>query len=518
MMKNIIKRKFINIIISNRILLLFNLVIFSFTAGLDIKPVLEIGGGASNYIIISLINHYYVLYGMLPIISVIIAKYIKNIRSEEKLRYRNRQSQIFVDISSFGAWLFCYFLLHLVILFVVGLTVFGSWREVALTRVEAYNEIFMLLETYMSVFGSPSLAILSIIGYYCFGFIVYFSLFSVLNYKIGYKNTIKLYVLIFLLTFIGFKTNLSFSIPVIFFNNYILLHHGLFVNGTFSFIVTIVLGLLIIAYSVGIKVTLQKMTLIDELTVPRKIKRLVALIFLAILCLEWLRLFYQNQYDPLDVIISLLAGSYLKFSFVEWAKTSLIYLMPIFFISISFSKIRHYAEMPIFVRYKSKRFLSWKLLTKYTRFVFSYVCLVFMCCLLLFIFRGNSSSYNNALADIFGVNFGVKVFLSYMVLFTVNTFFCLVLFFILNKFIKETASFIIMVILFLLNVLISDTNIMKINLGILSYLNSVKQNSGSFKISLLIMIMFVLLYYFFMWRNGKNENHRIKPSVKKIQN
>lgn len=61
-------------------------------------------------------------------------------------------------------------------------------------------------------------------------------------------------VLIYILTFIGFKTEIKSLLPILCFNNYILLHHGLFVNGVLKFALVLMTGLIILLFSTGQRV------------------------------------------------------------------------------------------------------------------------------------------------------------------------------------------------------------------------------------------------------------------------
>lgn len=198
----------------------------------------------------NLTDHYYVLYCMIISLIVIISKDIKDINYTQQLRYKN--------IFAYNLSRIRYFLAHILILLLIDALNFKNTTSISPIRLEGYNEIVDLYNRYINIFDNIILANFAVIIYFIFGFTVLYALLTRINQNKGYKNTIVSAIIIYILTYIGFKTDLKTKLPVLFLNNYILLHHGLIVNGLFKFILAIAIGILIILFSVVKPKTIAK--------------------------------------------------------------------------------------------------------------------------------------------------------------------------------------------------------------------------------------------------------------------
>lgn len=251
------------ITVENKIPLLLNFFVLFFLCVLASKDYVGENISIFQYVLAILTNHYYVLYSMVPVLFIIMARYIKGIRDIEVVRYKSYYNQIINSTKTFITWLFLYFISHVAIIFIVGIKTFGFTDQHILVSDAAYDELVILLNMYAEYFNSSLLSVVLCIIYFVFGFTVLFSLLSYINYKYGYKNVTVLSVVVYILMFVGFRAEMKSIVPFVCFNNFILLHHGLFVNGLGKFILVLSAGILIILFCFGKKIKTYNSTFSD---------------------------------------------------------------------------------------------------------------------------------------------------------------------------------------------------------------------------------------------------------------
>ena len=119
---------------SSRVLLFVNFCTLCFLCGFELEPFQKQNSGLGEYILAILTNHYYVLYCMLPVLFIIIAKYIKTIQDMEAVRFQNAFCQIRVLALRFSGWLCVYLLCHVLLPCAIGgkyLKIHGLTEQIA---------------------------------------------------------------------------------------------------------------------------------------------------------------------------------------------------------------------------------------------------------------------------------------------------------------------------------------------------------------------------------------------------
>jgi len=96
----IIKSKVINLFLANKALLALNFCVLCFVAGSARATAITYHLGLFDYALLVLVDHYYVLYCLLPIMLVIITKHLRSLSDIEKIRYRNTNQMMRIEILS----------------------------------------------------------------------------------------------------------------------------------------------------------------------------------------------------------------------------------------------------------------------------------------------------------------------------------------------------------------------------------------------------------------------------------
>lgn len=459
-------RKCKRIFVENRILLLINFGVLCFLCGSIIRKYREVDMGIWGYMLSILTNHYYILYCVFPILLIIIARHVRNVNDIEMIRYSNAFQQIKMSTKSFIQWLMAYMVLHLVITFVIGIRTFDLSIHPQNIKVEAYDELINILNTYIEYFSNSLFAVILNVVYFLFGFTVLISLLSYINYRYKYRNVILSSVLIYILTFIGFKTELKAIIPIVCFDNFILLHHGLFVNGSAKFLLTILFGVLVIQFCFGRMFKVNKYGF-KEFIISKKEKYISALVVLVLFLLELLRKIGNVDFNFKDVIIMTLFGTNEKYaSFIPWLRITILYLIPLFFIGIADSRIKKYGQAPILIRTKSKLSFERKLTGAYMNYIFLYTLFVYALGSVFYFMGGVGTLSNEYFISEFNINFTYGILSMYFVIFLVNLTFDFVIFKILCKFANGIVSFLAILFFKFFFFMLPTFNLFDLNFGL----------------------------------------------------
>jgi len=508
MNSKIIKSKVINLFLANKALLALNFCVLCFVAGSARATAITYHLGLFDYALLVLVDHYYVLYCLLPIMLVIITKHLRSLSDIEKIRYRNTNQMMRVEIFSFTAWFTFYLFLSLLSVLLIGLPTFKPNMFAGNIGGCSHNEILLLLGEYAAFSRIPIISILVALLYYGFGFTTLTAILSLINNKKGSRDSVSAAVVILVLTFIGFHTSLSEKLPVLFLCNYIIFHRGLFMNGLPSFLLTVLTGLGIILFALGYKPpTIARKSLLSELTVSRKMKQIIFLFISGLILIEYFQLVYEGNSNIRDLAIRFLLGTNTDFqSFIGWIKICLIYFSPLFFVGVSISKIKQYQELPIFMRFESIANLHWNILWQYAAFVLQYAGFIAVFLTTLFIFGKNSSPMSVALYESFGIQLTIPHFIGNIFVFIITMLFNLALFLMISQVANETVAFIGIISLSFVNLLVPGIHLFEINPGILMFLETIQQGVDWLLIKIALMLGVSIGFLIFV-RRRIHANH-----------
>ncbi len=496
------------IILENRILLSVNFFVFCFLCGIALNEYREINIGIFGYILSVITNHYYVLYCMLPTILIIIAKYIRGQRDIETIRFKSFFHQIGSSIKSFTIWMLLYISTHFTIAFFIGIQVFKSSNYQAIVDDSFYNELVIVLNMYSQHFYYLAFAVVLVAIYFMFGFVVLFSLTSYVNYKYGYKKMIIASVLIYILTFIGFKTELKSTLPILCFNNYILLHHGLFVNGVLKFTLVLITGLLILLVCSGKRITNRSGYKTSYLFVSKKENIISFIIVLSMFLIEVLRNLGNESFSMKDVPVLVMLGTGGGYSsFISWFRMTIIYMAPLFFIGVVDSRIKTYGQAPVLIRMKSKLEFDYKLTVEYIKYIFKYTLYMTLVGNVFYFLGFYMNQGDNYLNELLGLQITNLKLNLYFVIFFVYLIFDFLIFKIISDYTSGVVAFVSILIAKFILFVVPSSNYFTFNFGIIDFCNNLKQQKTLIKI--LPLLFFIVIYFIvFSRKRYKYVNHR----------
>lgn len=501
-----ISRRFRNIILSNKIVLVLNLLIFGFVCliYLDDGKALELN--LWEYVLVSMTDHYYILLFLVPIITIVISKYLKSMSDMEKIRYGNYRRIIKKEVMGFAVWIILYFSAHVLVAFLIGLSEFRfqvGWS--VLNGDTGFSDIVSLLDKYRELVSSPLLSVFIVLAYYCWGFVFWISFLSIIKNRFGMNYFIKVAITIFVLTVVGFRTRLMSKFPILFFSNYIIFHHGLFVSGEIAFLSILLIGSAVIFYSVHVEEQGHKSSLpVNELILKKNSFSHLCKIVLILLAIEVAKKLYEQSFDSSSLLISLFGGSDVHYrNFISWSKISIFYLAPIFFIGFSKSNIGMYRELPIFIRYKNINELGIKILFGYATFIMKYVCVVFGTICLGYLLDTYFSFDTEAFLQEVGLNGNYySVVLLFLFSFAINLFFRFVCFMFLSEKLEESISFIILIIIDFVAFITPTRDVILLNVGLLTLTGMIKDNSFLLMSNIVLKIIIIGAYFISKYRRA----------------
>ncbi len=113
---------------------------------------------------------------------------------------------------------------------------------------DGINEVKYIFNLYAQYFSNGLIVVISSILYVNLGFVFLYALLSYINQKFSYNMMVGLGIVIYLMSYIGFKINTS-SLSLVLFNNYLLIHQALFNNSLYVFALIIIIEISTISFS-----------------------------------------------------------------------------------------------------------------------------------------------------------------------------------------------------------------------------------------------------------------------------
>lgn len=315
-------------------------------------------------------------------------------------------------------------------------------------------------------------------------------------------------VLIYILTFIGFKTEIKSLLPILCFNNYILLHHGLFVNGVLKFALVLMTGLIILLFSTGQRVINISSYNIANLFVSKKENIISFIVVFSLFAVELLRNIGDESFSLKDVSALVMFGTGGGYSsFISWLRLTIIYMTPLFFIGVPDSRIKTYAQAPVLIRMKSKLEFNHKLTVEYLKYLFKYTLYIVVIGNVYYFLGFYMNQGDNFLNEILGMQFTNLKLNLYFIVFFIYLIFDFLIFKIISDYISGVVAFVSILIAKFILFVVPVTNYFAFNFGIIDLCNNFKKQEMLIKI--VPLLFFILIYYIVLSRKRfKYVNHR----------
>lgn len=360
--KNLIKDNVFRFLTDKRKIIIF--VIFAWFCGNEVVLAETSGMSVFEYLLLIMGNHYYIIYFLL--ISYLYFQFdqVKKTNPCISIRMKRIRNKYLVHLGSTFIETFFYIAIHIMIAFIIGITrldIVNRFQTKVIS--EYYNDTLNFVYGYQKYFANPLLALL-IVGLYM---IAGLSLFGMLIYMInetkGSKVTLVIVGLLILNIMLGFKLNIHGFAGIFFANNYLILHHVLFMDGSMLVAINLFIegAVFFGLYGILKKKTANSRTnrnYVKNMFVPIYKKSFPLLLIYVILNCIFIYL-QDKRFSFIDgVIVNLLGYSTEEISFMELIRHILFYIIPLFFIGEFLEhEIRMYNNQ-VKIRYRYKN--EWK--------------------------------------------------------------------------------------------------------------------------------------------------------------
>lgn len=456
-MRNIVKHKIKRIILSNKWYILFELLFFAFLTGSEISHMKLLKVNLSEFVLMSIVNHYHILYLFLPIILLIILNIVRRLEPHEILRFKNRTTYISVNYVSFLIMVLVYVMVHILMAFFIGMTSFELSTSFSHTFFDEYDEILLILDSFSKVMVNSGLAIICTGVYMVIGLGFIYLMIIFINDKFGNRGSIAACVGIFISVYLGFKTELSYHLPILALNNFFIFHHALLVNGVIKFGLVLAIissGNLLLLYNIK-----KRNPVFEKYLITSKVKILTAGLILILLTLEVILIIGSGESKFKDLFFKFFMGSYLEEpSFMGWLRVTILYFIPIFAIGNCVSNFRKNLNNSLLIRYRSKKEVLFKRNIAFLKFSLLYSISTVM--ILLFIYRIGDKGY--VTEAVYEMSHGVvdldRQVMLYSCLFVINQVFLSTIYVMLSDRLGEITTFIGMIITTYISFLMTSSN------------------------------------------------------------
>lgn len=482
--------KLLKIFINNKYLILLNLLIFCFMAGDTVAKVQSYGGSTTTYLISILTDHYYVLYFQLPIMIVIMSRTIGKGAYIEILRYKNIYAYIKNQVFWVSLFIGIYFLAHILIAYFISLGKLSEFRNDVLMN--NYDEQFLVYNMYIEHFGNSFLILILLVIYYIFGFTLLITFLNYINTRFNYKIMIYSVIIVYIFTFIGFKTELKSMFPILTFNNYILLHHGLFVNGKYSFILVLLVASLIFYISFGGKVNFSKISLVEYI-IPNKYKILSIFSLVSVFTITYLANISREDFALREAVMIFIFGNdNSASSFISWFQSLLISLIPIFTIAIAENRIGE-SRNNLAARFKNMKKFNSFISFQQIKYLLTYFIFIAVLLNVAYLISSHTSVTSTDLEEMYGEIFELKILNIYLSLLLVNICFDYLVYKGIRKF-DEVGSIIFIIGIKFLFFLMPSFDYISVNVGLVRiFENTYLSEYLGIKISFVIVGIILLV-------------------------
>lgn len=210
----------INVFLSKQIWILISVFsVFSFRYLLDAKVKnLTLWDFMTNVIT----DQYYILYFLMIFYIFSVFKIIKDTNSLILIRTKKYIQYLFTQVISLFSISSILILIHILILGIMG----SILNKNSIFSPEACNAN-EVIATFYTYFKTPILAISLHIIYMILGLTFVGILMLAISGFLKKKSTVAVIIALYILTLLGFNTDINKAIPFIFLDEYVILHHAL---------------------------------------------------------------------------------------------------------------------------------------------------------------------------------------------------------------------------------------------------------------------------------------------------
>lgn len=339
------------------------LAVYTFLCGSFIPAAKAANLSCGEYVLLQLVNHYYIVYGLCIYWLFWCLQDLKEYSALQLIRSKNYVSYFTCRIGYALVVIVAIVLLHILIPLIIGcLNLELDFGYQGHKIVGFYTDSLNILLKFSTIFLNLPFAILITGLYLIIGLLFIYELLFFCQQLWGNKYTILAVILVMLNIMLGFKTQIDESmLEVLFLNNYFIIHHPLFLVGKF-------VPLLNILLMVMVSIALWKFAVLKNKTVKNKRygtayideklsgnKRLIVIFSLVMAVLKIIPAIMAGE-SFMDYCFRLVKG-YTKnlHGFIDMLAYVFFFIMPIVFIDIFWDDEKTNRNLLIQYRYNSAK-------------------------------------------------------------------------------------------------------------------------------------------------------------------
>lgn len=339
------------------------LAVYTFLCGSFIPAAKAANLSCGEYVLLQLVNHYYIVYGLCIYWLFWCLQDLKEYSALQLIRSKNYVSYFTCRIGYALVVIAAIVLLHILIPLIIGcLNLELDFGYQGHKIVGFYSDSLNILLKFSTIFLNLPFAILITGLYLIIGLLFIYELLFFCQQLWGNKYTILAVILVLLNIMLGFKTQIDESmLEVLFLNNYFIIHHPLFLVGKF-------VPLLNILLMVMVSIALWKFAVLKNKTVKNKRygtayideklsgnKRLIVIFSLVMAVLKIIPAIMAGE-SFMDYCFRLVKG-YTKnlHGFIDMLAYVFFFIMPIVFIDIFWDDEKTNRNLLIQYRYNSAK-------------------------------------------------------------------------------------------------------------------------------------------------------------------
>lgn len=506
-MKTFIRTRVNVLFVENWKILLLNFCVLCFLCGTELSGTVGYEFGIWGYLLLMLTNHYYIMYCVLPVIFFVLTKHIRRLESIELIRYQNRFQQVRKSTLCFFCWLLLYFLLTMLIVFIIGCRNFELSIKIKPLAFSGYNELAEIFNLYVSYFENSAVAAVAAALYLVAGLTMLGSVLGFIYHRFGYRKVIAASMILYLSGVLGFRLQFGRIVPIFGFNNYIILHHGLILNGTTNFAIILVCMAVMTCFCLGVRLK-GRADKIDDFVITRRAKIITLGMIVVIMLLEIIKGYTGTAINLRETMVSLLFGvGESTTNFFSWLKITIIYLLPLFIVGISEYKMKDYCQGPMLIRCKNLKNLQNYITKRQTEYLIIYTLLLWVI--------GGVTYYFGSHVDLFGSYINVayggysfKQWNIYMLFFFTNLLFDFCIFKYGSDLCSEIAAVLVLLLYRYIFFLFPKLNVVDLNFGVVNLFEN--QEHGFLAGWSFWIQIGVILVYFAVIRRFRYGSYKIR--------
>lgn len=335
-----------------------------------------------EFIISAITDHYYILYFMIIFYLFSVFKMVEDYNSIILIRTRRYINYFIAQVISLFLISMIFVLIHLLIVVIMGCGLKVDNRFTINANYFGYNEVIGVYATY---FKTPLLAIGCNIVYMIFGLTFMGVVLICVNHFLDKRLVIICMVVMYLVMLISLRTDVDKYLPMVFMNNYVILHHALEVLGDKFYVM--ILGEIVLSGCILFiirkfwykDITFKKIIILKSRIIKWYLKKLFSIknIFIMLIFSIISIINIMLKYDNLTIhdltMLQFYGHGIGYFDFMDFMSLVIYNSIPIYLLAYFLEKDSNDTSIFVTIRFKNKKHWFMSIMSCGFLFIFIYV-------------------------------------------------------------------------------------------------------------------------------------------------